>query len=73
MLKNKTLNVTTYWSNSKMANFDYITKEKSNEHNEDCPQISDHSYRILIIGGSWSGKKNSLFNLMNHQLDIHKI
>ena len=42
MLKNKILNVTTYWSNSKMRNFDYVTKEKSNEHNGDCPQISDH-------------------------------
>ena len=38
--------------------------------NEDWPQISDHPYRILIIGGSGSGKthylKNSFFNLINH-------
>ena len=26
-----------------------------------------HPYRILIIGGSGSGKTNSLFNLINHQ------
>ena len=34
------------------------------------PQIPDHPYRILIIGGSESGKTNSLFNLINHQPDI---
>ena len=32
-----------------------------------------HSYRILIIAGSGSGKINSLFNLINHQPDIDKI
>ena len=36
--------------------------------------ISDHSYRIsIIIGGSESGKTNSLFNLINQQPDIDKI
>ena len=33
----------------------------------------DHSYKILIIGGSGSGKTNSLFNLMSLQPDIDKI
>ena len=28
---------------------------------------------MLIIGGSGSGKTNSLFNLINHQQDIDKI
>ena len=36
-------------------------------------EISDHQYRISIIGGSRSGKKNSLFNLISHHLDISKI
>ena len=36
-------------------------------------EISDHPYRILIIGGSGSGKTNSLFNLINQQADIDKI
>ena len=36
------------------------------------PQIPDHPYRILIIGGSGSGKTNSLFNLINEP-DIDKI
>ena len=35
--------------------------------------ISDHSYRILIIGGSWFGKTNALLNLINNQLDIVEI
>ena len=37
------------------------------------PQNPDHPYRILIIGGSGSGKANSLFNLINQQPDIDKI
>ena len=35
--------------------------------------IPDHSYRILIIGGSGSGKTNALLNLINNQPDIDKI
>ena len=35
--------------------------------------IPDHPYRILIIGGSESGKTNALLNLMNNQPDIDKI
>ena len=46
---------------------------KSYEHNPNWPQILDHPYRILIIGGSGSGKTNSLFNTINHQSDINKI
>ena len=35
--------------------------------------IPDHLYRILIVGGSGSGKTNSLFNLVNQHSDIDKI
>ena len=35
--------------------------------------ITDHPYRILIIGGSGSGKTNTLLNLINEQNDIDKI
>ena len=35
--------------------------EKIKELNPNWPEIPDHSYRILIIGGSESGKTNSLF------------
>ena len=31
---------------------DYITKEDIKEHNPKWPKIPNHSYRILIIGGS---------------------
>ena len=35
--------------------------------------MPDHPYRILIIGGSGSGKTNTLLNLINKQNDIDKI
>ena len=56
-----------------MINFDYITKEGIKEHNPSWPQILDRPYRILIIGGSGSGKTNSLFNLISHKRDIDKV
>ena len=56
-----------------MINFDDVVKEKIKEHNPNWPQIPDHPYRILIIGGSGSGKTNSLFSLISHQPDIDKI
>ena len=37
------------------------------------PYIPDHPYRIIIIGGSGSGKTNALINLINEQNDIDKI
>ena len=57
----------------KMINFDDVIKEEAKEHNPKWPEIPDHPYRILIIGGSGSGKTNSLFNLINQQPDIDKI
>ena len=57
----------------KIINFDDVTKENIKEHNLNWPQISDHSYRILIIGSSVSGKTNSLLNLIKQQVDIDKI
>ena len=57
----------------KMINFDDVVKEETKENNSNWPQIPDHPYRILIIGGSGSGKANSLFNLINQQPDIDKI
>ena len=35
--------------------------------------MPDHPYRIIIIGGSGSGKTNALINLINEQNDIDKI
>ena len=56
-----------------MINFDEYTNENIIEHNSKCPYIPDHPYRILIIGGSGSGKTNALLNLINNQPDIDKI
>ena len=56
-----------------MINLDSITNKNNKEHNEKWPYIPDHPYRILIIGGSGSGKTNALINLINEQHDIDKI
>ena len=56
-----------------MINLDSITNENNIEHNEKWPYIPDHPYRILIIGGSGSGKTNALINLINEQNDVDKI
>ena len=56
-----------------MINLDSITNENNKEHNEKWPYIPDHPYRILIIGGSGSGKTNALVNLINEQHNIDKI
>ena len=56
-----------------MINLDSITNENNKKHNELWPYIPDHPYMILIIGGSWSGKTNTLLNLINEQYDIDKI
>ena len=56
-----------------MINFDNYTNKNKTEHNPKCPYIPDHPCRILIIGGSGSGKTNALLNLINNQPDIDKI
>ena len=56
-----------------MINLESITNEKNKKHNENWPYIPDHPYRIIIFGGSVSGKTNALINLINEQKDIDKI
>ena len=56
-----------------MINFDDYINENKTVHNKNWPYIPDHPYRILIIGGSGSGKANALVNLINEQNDIGKI
>ena len=56
-----------------MINFDDYTKENKIKHNLNWPYVPGHLYRILIIGGSRSGKTNALFDLINNQPDIDKI
>ena len=53
-----------------MINFDNYENKNKTEHNLKWQYIPDHPYRILIIGGSGSGKTNALLNLRNYQSDI---
>ena len=56
-----------------MINFDNYRNENKTEHNLKRPYIPDHPYRILIVGGSGSGKTDALLNLINNQPNIEKI
>ena len=56
-----------------LTNFDDYSTETKTQHNLKWSYIPDHPYRILIIGGSGSGKINALLNLINNQPDIDKI
>ena len=56
-----------------MINFDEYVNENKTVHDKNWPYIPDHPYRILIIGGSGSGKTNVLLNLIDNQPDIDKI
>ena len=55
-----------------MFNFDYIIKEDI-KNNQNWLEIPDHPYRILIFGGSGSGKINALLNLKNNEPFIDRI
>ena len=56
-----------------MINLDSITNKNNKKRNQKCSCIPDHPYRILIIGGSGSGKTNTLLNLIKEQDDIEKM
>ena len=57
----------------KRFDFDYISKENIKKYNPKWPEIPDHPYRTLIIGGSGSTKTNALLNLIDNEPDIDKI
>ena len=50
-----------------MFKVDDIANEKNKDHNKKWPYIPDHPNRMLIIGGSGSGKSNVLLNLVSQQ------
>ena len=52
---------------------DSIINENNEEHNEKWSYIPDHPYRILITGGSGSGKTITVLKIINKQKDIDKI
>ena len=56
-----------------MINFDDYANENKTQYNLIWPYIPDNPCRILIIGGSGSGKTNALLNLINNYPDIDKI
>ena len=56
-----------------MINFDDYTNENKIKHNSNRQYILYHSFRILIIESSGSGKTDALLNLINNQPDIDKI
>ena len=56
-----------------MINCDDYVNENKTEHNPEWPCTPDHPYRILIIGGSGSGKTNVLLNLIQDQPKIDKM
>ena len=56
-----------------MIALDNYVSDNRTEHNWNWPHIPDHPYRILIIGGSGSGKTNLLLNLIENQSDIDEI
>ena len=56
-----------------MITLDSITNENNKERNKKWPYTPDHPYRILITGGSGSGKTNALLYLIKEQDDIDKI
>ena len=49
-----------------------LIKNKT-EHNKNWPCTPKYPYRILIIGGSGSGKTNVLLKLIENQPDIDNI
>ena len=53
-----------------MINLDNIVNNNNEKYNENWPYIPDHPYRILMTGGSGSGKANTLLHLINEQKDL---
>ena len=69
-MKKKRLNIVIYKAIQKMLQKKiYIYKK----HKPNWSNIADPQHKILNLGGSGSGKTNSLFYLINHQTAIDKV
>ena len=55
---------TSFLQHTKMFDLDDIINENNKNHDKKWPYTPDHPNRMLIIGGSGSGKKNALLNLI---------
>ena len=60
-------------NNTHKNNFDEVTGENTKEHIPNWSKILDHSFRILIIEGSGSGRTKTWLNLINRKSDIDKM
>ena len=56
-----------------MINSDDYANENKTRHNSKRSHIPDHTYRLLIIGDSASGKTNALSHLIDNQPDIDEV
>ena len=54
-----------------MFNVDSIRNKNNKDLNKNWPYISDHRYRMLVIGESGSGKINALLNLIKEQYSAY--
>ena len=65
---NKDYNQKMFYNIQKMFHLDAITNENNKDYNKKWSYILDHPYRMLMVGGSGSGKTNPLLlNLIKEQ------
>ena len=53
-----------------MINYDDVIKGNIKDHNTSCPQTLHNPRKILVIGGSGSGKTNALLTLIKNRMMI---
>ena len=68
-IKKRKLHALINKTKQKMINYDDATEESIKQHNPRWFKICHHPCKILITGGSRSGKINALVNLTKQQND----